>query len=166
MSLKYVLILSFFYLTACSHTYYVVRHAEKAGAGSMNANDPPLTAAGQQRAEALKDSLSDKHISYIFSTNTIRTKSTAEPLRGLLGLPAQTYARVDSAFIASLKRLKKNTLIVGHSNTVDEIVNGLGNKKLLSDLEDAEYDNLFLVIYKKKLFKTVIEYKRKKYGKE
>jgi broad specificity phosphatase PhoE len=168
MWLKYVLLVPVFYLTACSHTYYVVRHAEKAAAaeaGTMMANDPPLTTAGQQRAQALKDSLMDKHIHYIFSTNTVRTKTTAEPLRVYLGLETVVYnPRPDSAFIAQLKHLKKNTLVVGHSNTVDDIVNGLCPGQSLKDLADSEYDNLFVVTYKKKLFKKVVVYQRKKYG--
>ena len=49
-------------LTACSHTFYIVRHAEKAtseGNNMMN-NDPPLTEAGKERAEALKEILKTK----------------------------------------------------------------------------------------------------------
>lgn len=154
-------------LTACSHTYYVVRHAEKVikPDTTMMANDPPLTAAGRARAEALKDLLKDKHIRFIFSTNTIRTKSTAEPLRVYLGISTETYGpRPDTAFITRLKGIKRNTLIVGHSNTVDDIVNSLSNGvKVAGDLEDSEYDNLFIVSYKK-FFGTKISFERKKYG--
>src|SRR5689334_13756553 len=82
-------------LTACSRTYYVVRHAEKAvpspGTTMQTPNDPPLSVAGQQRAQALKEVLKDKKINAIYSTNTIRTKSTAESLAQLKGLTIQTY---------------------------------------------------------------------------
>ena len=67
-------------LTSCTRTYYIVRHAEKVvvnGNSSMMSNDPPLTEAGKERAEALKELLKTKKIGYIFSTNTIRTRSTA-----------------------------------------------------------------------------------------
>ena len=71
-----------------------------------------------------KEILKTKKIGYIFSTNTIRTRSTAEPVRAYFNLATEAYPPVpDSAFIARLKSLKKNTLIVGHSNTVDDIVN-------------------------------------------
>lgn len=154
-------------LTACSHTYYVVRHAEKVikPDATMMANDPPLTAAGQARAEALKEVLKDKHIRFIFSTNTIRTKSTAEPIRVYLGISTETYGpRPDTGFIARIKKLKDNTLIVGHSNTVDDIVNGLCNQvKVAGDLDDSEYDNLFVVKYRK-FFGTKISFERRKYG--
>lgn len=156
-------------LTSCSHTYYVVRHAEKAtpssGTTMSTPNDPPLSAVGEQQAQALKDTLAGKKIAYIFSTNTVRTKSTAEPLRNLLSLSTQIYSPMpDSAFIAKLKGLRRNTLIVGHSNTVDNIVNGLTNANTLpADLQESEYDNLFVVTYRRFLG-TKIKYKRLHYG--
>jgi len=44
-----------------------------------------------------------------------------------------------------LKNSKENILIVGHSNTVDDLVNALMDKKLLSDLPDAQYGDIFIV---------------------
>ncbi|HEY0676737.1 MAG TPA: histidine phosphatase family protein [Chitinophagaceae bacterium] len=152
-------------LTACTQTYYIVRHAEKAvvdGNTNMMANDPPLTDKGKARAEALAEVLKTEKINHIFSTNTLRTRSTAEPLSRRLNLAIETYgSRPDSAFIKQLKGLNKNTLIVGHSNTVDDIVNMLCNEtKIPADLGDAEYDNLFIV--KMKNGKAVFE--RRKFG--
>lgn len=153
-------------LTACSHTYYVVRHAEKAtpspGNTMSSPNNPPLSDAGQQRAEALKEMLKDSKIEYIYSTNTIRTTTTAEPLAKAKGITTQTYGPMpDSAFIQKLKGIKKNVLIVGHSNTVDDIVNGLtGTKTVPGDLPDSEYSNLFIVTYKGKK----VRFERRTYG--
>lgn len=156
-------------LTSCSHTYYVVRHAEKAvpsaGITMSTPNDPPLSVAGELRAGDLKEALKDQKIALIFSTNTVRTRSTAEPLRIYEGLVLETYGPVpDSAFIRQLTRLRSNTLIVGHSNTVDDIVNGLcGRTVLANDLPDSEYDNLFVVRYRRFLH-TRISYEPRKYG--
>jgi phosphohistidine phosphatase SixA len=154
-------------LTACSHTYYIVRHAEKAvpsaGVAMNTPDDPPLSDAGTKRAETLTAELKDKNISHIFSTNTRRTRSTAEPLSKATGLNIQTYGpRPDSTFINQLKKLKRNSLVIGHSNTVDEIVNGLAGGNRINDLADSEYDNLFVVKYKR-FFGTSISYERKKY---
>jgi len=154
-----------FIFTSCRQTFYIVRHAEKEVAGSsatMMNNDPPLTEAGKQRAEALKEVLKKKKISYIFSTNTIRTRSTAEPVRAYFNLVTETYQPVpDSAFISRLLSLKKNVLLVGHSNTVDDLVNRLcGSVKIPADLPDTAYDNLFVV--KKKGKKLIFE--NRKYG--
>jgi broad specificity phosphatase PhoE len=140
-------------LTACSQTYYIVRHAEKAvpAAGTtMMANDPPLSDAGKARANALLQLLKGEQVAHIFSTNTIRTRTTAEPLSQHLGVPIQTYGpKPDSAFIQQLKSLEKDALVVGHSNTVDDIVNMLCNEqKVPGDLADTEYDNLFIVTIK------------------
>lgn len=153
-------------LTSCNRTFYIVRHAEKAAAGdntTMMSNDPPLTEAGKGRAEALKNLLKTKKIGTVFSTNTLRTKSTAEPTRAYFNLVTETYSpQPDSSFITMLKSLKKNSLIVGHSNTVDDIVNKLcGSTKIPGDLAETEYDNLFVV--KKKGRKMSFE--TKKYGK-
>lgn len=149
-------------LTACSHTYYVVRHAEKANQEANMSSDVPLSAAGQQRAEALKQELRGKKIVHVFSTNTLRTMATARPTAEYFHVSAQPYGpRPDSAFIAMLKKLKKNTLVVGHSNTVDDIVNGLtGSKSVAGDLQDSEYNNLFVIKLKGKKLK----YERKTYG--
>lgn len=142
-----------FVFSSCRQTYYIVRHAEKEaadGASTMMKNDPSLAEAGKQRAEDLKEVLKTKKIGYIFSTNTIRTRSTAEPTRAHFKLDIETYKpQPDSAFILQLKSLKKNVLIVGHSNTVDDLVNKLyGQVKIPSDLSDTAYDNLFVVIKK------------------
>jgi broad specificity phosphatase PhoE len=150
--MKYLLLLLIVAFASCSHTYYIVRHAEKAVAGANMSSDVPLSDKGKERAEALKAILKDKKIGYIFSTNTIRTKSTAQPIADLLGLKIEIYKPVpDSAFIRQLRSLKKNVLIVGHSNTVDDIVNMLcGKKEVAGDLPDTEYSKLFIVTVKGK----------------
>ena len=138
-------------LASCSHSYYVVRHAEKEGqsmgTGSMMTNDPPLSKAGNERAIALRELLKNKKIRYVFSTNTIRTKTTAQPTSDYFKIGIESYGPVpDAAFISKLRSLRKNVLIVGHSNTVDDIINMLCNKKEIpGDLKDSEYDNLFIV---------------------
>lgn len=162
------IILVSYLLTACSHTYYVVRHAEKAtpspGTTMSSPNNPPLSPAGEQRAQALLETLKNSKVEYIFSTNTTRTMSTAEPLRNYRALTTQTYGPMpDSAFIQKMKGLKKNVLIVGHSNTVDDIVNGLtGEKSVPGDLDDSEYSNLFVITYKGKK----VTFERRGYGME
>lgn len=163
---RFFCVLSLFIsLTACSQTYYIVRHAEKAavnGNTNMNASDPLLTDAGKERAEALKELLKNENIGHIFSTNTIRTRSTAEPLSKQLGITIETYApRPDAAFIQQLKGLKKNVLIVGHSNTIDDIVNMLCDRqKIPTDIDESVYNNLFVVTIKN----GKAEFEGKKYG--
>jgi 2,3-bisphosphoglycerate-dependent phosphoglycerate mutase len=151
-------------LMSCSRTVYVVRHAEKItssdSAGKMAANDAPLSEAGKVRALVLKDELADKHIGHIYSTNTIRARSTAEPLSQGIKINVELYSDIDS-LINTIKSAKGNVLVVGHSNTVDDIVNKLcGQVKIASDLKDGEYDNLFIV----KVRGKKITFDKRKYG--
>jgi phosphohistidine phosphatase SixA len=152
-------------LTSFSQTYFVVRHAEKQASessGTTMSSNSPLSEAGKQRAEALKDMLRSEKIGYIFSTNTVRTLSTAEPTKNYFNLQTKIYeAEPDDTFIAQLLSLRENTLIVGHSNTVDDIVNKLcGSVKIPANLLDSAYDDLFVVTKKGK----TITFEARKYG--
>ena len=150
---------------SCSHTVYVVRHAEKASIptdslNKMMSNDPPLSEPGMVRAIVLKDELGKKHIRHIYSTNTIRTFYTAEPLSKAIHVDISVYRDIDS-LVRVVRSLKGNTLIVGHSNTVDDIVNKLsGATKISADLKDNEYDNLFVIRFRGK--KAIFE--KRRYG--
>ena len=141
------LFIAFSFLSACSHTYYIVRHAEKETPSANMSNDVPLSDKGKARAEALKELMKDKSIKAIYSTKTQRTQNTAKPTAEYFKLDILSYGpSPDSAFIASMKALRKNVLIVGHSNTVDDIVNGIGrNKYVPGDLPDSAYSNLFIL---------------------
>lgn len=134
---------------SCSHSYYIVRHAEKAAAP---ASDPLLSEAGLKRAEQIKTILKDKKIGEVYATNTTRAKSTAQPTADYFHQTITIYGPTpDAAFIRQLKSKKKNILIVGHSNTVDDIVNGLaGEKKVAADLQDNEYNWLYIIKVKGK----------------
>jgi phosphohistidine phosphatase SixA len=142
---KTLLILVVF-LSSCTTTYYVVRHAEKEPSGANMSTDVPLSEAGIERANALKHSLKNKHIQYVYSTNTLRAKATARPLAETLNVDLQTYDPRDSSFVDRVKkRGKGNALIVGHSNTVDDIVNAFIGKVVLHNLPDSSYGDLFIV---------------------
>ena len=166
---RVILYLSVVIFSSCSSVkYYVVRHAEKAipsdGVVMNTPNDPPLSFAGKVRAIELGEFLKSEKIMNIYSTNTIRTISTARPLNDIRGTNIELYNTRDSLdyFIEKLKAIKKgNSLIVGHSNTVDDIVNKLcGEIKVPKDLPDSEYDNLYLIIKKGKKMK----FENKTYG--
>lgn len=132
-------------LSCKTTTYYIVRHAEKENINIMT-SDVPLSAAGKQRAEALKEVLKNENIKHIYSTNFIRTKSTAQPLADAIRVPVDIYDPKDSAFINKLKAVNGNVLIVGHSNTVGQLVNRLsGKKEINGDLPESEYGDLFVV---------------------
>lgn len=145
---RMVLALSVLMASCKTTAFYVIRHAEKevAPAGNMMTTDVPLSAAGQERAIALREQLKDKGIGLIYSTATNRTTGTARPLSAATGVAIQLYDPKDPLFIKNLVRHKGTpVLVVGHSNTVDDVVNTLAGKNLLQDLPDNQYGDLFLV---------------------
>ena len=158
--LKLLCIVLLFFLFSCGKTYYVVRHAEREPATDNMTTDVLLSDAGKERATALRERLEDKNIRRIFSTNTLRTVATAKPLSEQIDVDIELYEPTDTAFATRIKKIRGNALIVGHSNTVDDLVNRLLGRDELKDLMDNEYDNLFLV--KRKGGQYVLE--KKKYG--
>ncbi len=134
-------------LTSCQSTFYVVRHAEKVD----NSANPPLSGLGTERAIDLKNELLNKGISEIYSTNFIRTKTTAQPLAEARGITTKIYAAspADSirVFIEKLKQIRgKNVLVTGHSNTTKYVVNGLFERDTLrTDIPDNDFDNLYII---------------------
>ena len=137
-----------------------------AGASQMMTSNPPLSEAGKVRAFALREKLRHEHVRYIFSTNTTRTLSTAQPLNEMLGKTRiEIYSsKKDSIdlFISQLRSIKKgNILVVGHSNTIDDIANKLCVETVVpGDLDEKEYSNLFVLKRKGGRYK----FRREVYG--
>jgi broad specificity phosphatase PhoE len=124
-------------------TVFVVRHAEKAS--ETSGKEVPLSEAGMARAARLAAMLQDAGITAIYATDTVRTRATAEPLAGALKRPIQIYSGV--AALAELLRKDPEAvaLVVGHSNTVPELLAALGVAGKI-ELRDKDYDNLFVVV--------------------
>lgn len=118
--------------------YYVVRHAEKAA----NEGNPPLTAAGEERAKQLASLLKTLRVSEAFcSSNELRAQQTAQALD-------ETPTAIPSMalLLAKLRSLEggTSTLVVSHSGDVEKIVNGLSGVMVPAIGEN--YDNLFIVV--------------------
>lgn len=124
---------------------YLTRHAEKAS----ETGDPALTAEGVVRAQNIAAVLRKAKIAQIFSTNYLRTKLTAQPLGTALSVPVQTYdPRQQAVFAKQVLALKGNTLIVGHSNTIPDMVRQLGGDPG-SDIPETEYNRLYQLTIEK-----------------
>ncbi len=141
-----------------SKTIYIVRHAEKQLVGS----DPQLAQSGQLRAKKLAQILVDKNIKHIYSTDYIRTRSTAAPTAEAAGLTIEIYdPKNHDALVEQIRTLEGNVLVIGHSNTVNKLANYFVDKvEKYDDLTDLEYDFIFEVTLegssatvKKKLYK-------------
>jgi phosphohistidine phosphatase SixA len=124
---------------------YVTRHGEKAAEGK----DPSLTAQGQARARTIALILSKAGIKNVFSTATARTQQTAQPTASNAGVAVQTYDPAKPVnVIEKIKVSAGPTLLVGHSNTVPELVKLLGGAPG-TPIGDDEFDRLYQVITEK-----------------
>lgn len=129
-------------------TVYLVRHGEKSTA-IPNDTDPDLSAAGQQRAQALAERLRASGVTAIVTTQLKRTGQTARPLALELGLtpeivPTGGPAPADSVVAAVLRHSGGKVLVVGHSNTLPAIIEAFGGPRL-PNLCDTEYSSMFIM---------------------
>ena len=121
---------------------YLVRHGEKAADG----NDPSLTPQGRQRAQNIATMLHRAGIQAIFSSATVRTLETAKPLSASLSLPVQQYeAGKPEALVDQVKALQGPVLVVGHSNTLPQLVRLFGGAPG-AEIGDNEYDRLYQLV--------------------
>jgi broad specificity phosphatase PhoE len=134
---------------AAQHPVYVVRHAERADSGAgatMMANDPDLSDVGRARAQSLAAVLKDAGITTILVTEYKRTQQTAEPLAKMIGVQSVIVSAKDpAALVEKVRAASGPVLIVGHSNTIPDVLAKLGVENP-PKLADADYDNLFIVI--------------------
>jgi broad specificity phosphatase PhoE len=124
-------------------TFILVRHAEK-----DYGRNPVLIEKGIERAERLKEVLKNTSLDAVYSTNTNRTQSTAEPTATDKGLPIISYAPAEmQVFAKDLKRLYKGktVLIVGHSNTTPAMANYLTETDEHPRFSELDYTNLYVI---------------------
>jgi broad specificity phosphatase PhoE len=141
---------------AAQSTIFFVRHAEKAESGG---NDPDLSEAGRARAESLAHTLKDADISAIYVTELKRTQQTAAPLAKLRSIdPTIVPAKDSAALIAKLRASTGNTLVVGHSNTVPDLIKAFGIATPIQ-IADGDYDNLFVLVPGEKPRLTRLHYR-------
>lgn len=120
-------------LAACSTTaaaprgpsYYVMRHLQK-GEGE----DPPLSAEGHANARRLIGVFAADPPRVVYVSTTRRARETAAPLARKLRLKVRSYDPGDTdGLVARVLAERGPVLVVGHSNTVPEIVEKLGGER-------------------------------------
>jgi broad specificity phosphatase PhoE len=121
-------------------TIYVIRHLQKESGA-----DPTLTAEGKAGASALAELLADKGIEAIYATPTRRAMETAAPLAARLGIAIEPYDPADPAALAEAAAGRKGAiLVVGHSNTVPDLVARFGGAEPAA-IGDDEFGTLYIV---------------------
>jgi phosphohistidine phosphatase SixA len=124
---------------------YLVRHTEREYEGE----DPPLTAQGVARAQALAATLRDAGIGAIITTQWKRTRDTAAPLAAILRITPEVVpvyegkAAENVRAVAEAVRRHKDeiVLVVGHI-TVTGVLSALGGPTLPT-ICDNVFSDLF-----------------------
>jgi len=128
-----LLVIALFALAACATTaasgpppIYVMRHLNT----PEGQRDPDLLPEGQRAAAALPDWFGRTRVRAIYVSDFRRTRQTAAPLAARLRLTPIVYDPRDTpALIARVRAGPLPALIVGHSNTVPDIVEALGGTR-------------------------------------
>ena len=144
---RFALILSlallFVTATNASPVIFIVRHAEKA---TNDGRDPDLSPDGQKRAEALADILKDSRITSVFVTEFKRTQETAAPAAKAAHVsPTVVPANDIGELVGKLRALNGNALVVGHGNTIPDLLKALGVATPIT-IPDDDYDEIFVVL--------------------
>ncbi len=126
----------------------VVRHAERALEPKA---DPVLSSEGQQRAVLLADTLARANVQAIITTQYRRTQETAAPLAKRLGImPTVITTRRGelpehiAEVVAAVRRNSGVVLVVGHSNTVSNLVAELSGSTPLP-LCETSFAHVFVI---------------------
>jgi broad specificity phosphatase PhoE len=135
--------------TADSTTVVIVRHAEKQPDAGV---DPPLSTAGEARAALLMhmfgDTAGPDHLDAIYVSPTVRSRMTAAPLAKKLGLtPVVAPGEAPGALARRVlhEHAGGRILIVGHGDTMNEIVDALGAKHPLPPIAGDDYGRMYVV---------------------
>jgi len=131
-------------------TIYVIRHAQSEAnlRNEESAPETPLTNYGKIQAEVLADILKDKGISQVVSTDTLRTKDTADILRKELGLSDKFLQVTDDKGKGIFDTIRNTLKKIKHTVTdTDNFYTNLDTNKKISkrvtDRAQAEVNRLF-----------------------
>jgi phosphohistidine phosphatase SixA len=126
----------------------LVRHAEKA---VTPIEDPPLTDAGVVRSYALATALLHTNLQAIIVTELTRTQQTARPAAEAHRIKVETVrtgggeAHAKAVAAAVRAHAGQTVLVVGHTNTIPQIIAELGGPKL-PDICDSQYSGFYTLI--------------------
>ena len=139
-------LLLMFALGACETTnaaprgpsFYVMRHLQKA-----EGQDPPLSEEGRANARRLIGLFAADPPRVIYVSTTRRARETAAPLAKKLRVKMRQYDPADTSGLAARVIAEKGpVLVVGHSNTVPEIVARLGGERP-APLAETDYGDVW-----------------------
>lgn len=125
--------------TPAQPNIYVMRHLHT----PAGVSDPDLTDEGKKYAAAVSHSFQRDPPDVIYVSSTKRAQQTAAPLAERLKLTPKIYDPRDTpGLIASVSAETGTVLIVGHSNTVPDIVEKLGGQRP-DDLSHEDFGDIW-----------------------
>ena len=127
---------------------FIVRHAERADAKD---DASLLSRKGKKRAKVLSRVLAGVALKGVYSTEYKRTQQTGEPTaesKGLKVTVTDSEKAVELAAELKAKPAETDVLVVGHTDTIPDILKGLGVEPPVA-IPAEEYDNLFIVTPRK-----------------
>ena len=136
------------WFTANSTTVIVIRHAEKQSVEP----DPALSEAGEARAELLVRMFGAirgaGRLDAIYTSPALRNRQTVAPLGARLGI-APIVAPADDPKALARRALRDNSgkcvLIVGHTNTVPELVAALSGRDDIPKMDEHDFSTMYIV---------------------
>ncbi len=115
------------------------------------------------RAQALASTLKGKGVNAVYATEFKRTQQTAKPTAQAVGVDVIIINNADRPTLierAKSAPMGSAVLIVGHSNTVPDIVRELTGEAV-DGISENEFDNLYEVVFEADGQKHLV---RSKYG--
>jgi broad specificity phosphatase PhoE len=144
---KIIVLLLFFWIqvTLSQNTitqYYFIRHAEKAD----SSKNPDLSEKGLERAQEWKALFSEIKFDAVYSTDFNRTLQTIQPI--VAG--NNQLLKIYNPKMIDIEAFNKEThgktiLIVGHSNTIPNMINQIIKENKYTNIEENEFGNLYIV---------------------
>ncbi|MEN9876632.1 MAG: hypothetical protein RLZZ529_1629 [Bacteroidota bacterium] len=122
--------------------YYFIRHAEKAD----SSKNPDLSEKGLERAQEWKTLFSEINFDAVYSTDFNRTLQTIQPIVA----DNNQLLKIYNPKMIDIEAFKKEThgktiLIVGHSNTIPNLVNQIIKENKYTNIEENQFGNLYIV---------------------
>lgn len=109
--------------------------------------DPALSSKGEARAEDFARVGANAGIELIIVSSLRRARETAAPLARALGVePVEATTAPDVLQSLAAAPSDVCALVVGHSNTLPDIIRGLGVQGSIPEITESEFDNLFVVV--------------------
>lgn len=122
---------------------FILRHTEKEDETSEN---PALSAAGIKRAKYWKKVLQHTTFDQVFTTDFTRNIQTADLIASSSSIKPELYYPMSFDVMNFMNLIKGETvLIIGHSNTIPDMVNRLINETKYPPMSHQNYNILFTI---------------------